>query len=246
MDRMLYVAMSGAKQAMEQHASVANNMANISTTGFRAQINSFEAVPVVGEESPTRTFVVTTTPRADFRPGPLQDTGRTLDVAVRGEGWLVVQTDAGEAYTRAGNLQVGPEGEVTTLGGRPVLGDAGPLVVPPGSSLTIAANGLVTARVAGNPAVGMTEVGRIKLVNPAPGELVRGEDGLFRMGEGLPPADTDSAVTLASGFLEGSNVNAVEAMVEMIATSRLLEMQMKSIQTANDNAQIANKLLALE
>ncbi len=246
MDRMLYVAMSGAKQAMEQHASVANNMANVSTTGFRAQINSFQAVPVVGEESPTRAFVVTTTPRADFRPGPLQDTGRNLDVAVRGEGWLVVQTDAGEAYTRAGNLQIGPEGEVTTMGGRAVLGDAGPLVVPPGSSLTIAANGLVTARAAGNPAVGMTEVGRIKLVNPDPGELVRGEDGLFRMADGLAPADTDSAVTLASGFLEGSNVNAVEAMVEMIATSRLLEMQMKSIQAANDNAQIANKLLALE
>ena len=243
MDRMLYVAMSGARQAMEQHASTANNMANISTTGFRAQINNFQAVPVLGQEPPTRAFVVTTTPGADFRPGALQDTGRALDVAIRGDGWLVVQTDAGEAYTRAGNLQVGPDGQVTTMGGRPVLGDAGPLVVPPGSSLTIAANGLVTATVAGNP-VGMTEVGRIKLVNPVSSDLVRGEDGLFRMAEGLPPAEADPAATLSSGFLEGSNVNAVEAMVEMIAVSRLLEMQMKSIQTANDNAQAANKLLA--
>jgi flagellar basal-body rod protein FlgF len=243
-DRMLYVAMSGARQAMEQHASVANNMANVSTTGFRAQINSFRAVPVVGEESPTRAFVITTTPGADFTPGPLQDTGRAIDVAVRGDGWLVVQTETGEAYTRAGNLQVGPDGQVTTLGGRVVLGDAGPLAVPPGAAVTIAASGLVSARVAGNPAVGMTEAGRLKLVNPPVDELVRGDDGLFRMADGLPPADADPAVTLAAGFLEGSNVNAVEAMVDMIAASRLLEMQMKSLRTADENAQSANKLLA--
>ncbi len=244
MDRMLYVAMSGAKQAMEQHASVTNNIANVSTTGFRAQVNSFQAVPVLGEESPTRAFVITTTPRADFRPGPLNETGRALDVAVRGDGWLVVQTGTGEAYTRAGSLQVDAEGQVTTTSGLPVLGDAGPLVIPPGSAVSIAANGLVTARGPGNPATGLAEVGRLKLVNPAPSELVRGDDGLFRMADGLPPADADAAVTVASGFLEGSNVNAVEAMVALIATSRLLEMQMKSLQSADENAQAANRLLA--
>lgn len=241
---MLYVAMSGAKQAMEQHASVTNNIANVSTTGFRAQVNSFQAVPVLGEESPTRAFVITTTPRADFRPGPLNETGRALDVAVRGDGWLVVQTGTGEAYTRAGSLQVDAEGQVTTTSGLPVLGDAGPLVIPPGSAVSIAANGLVTARGPGNPATGLAEVGRLKLVNPAPSELVRGDDGLFRMADGLPPADADAAVTVASGFLEGSNVNAVEAMVALIATSRLLEMQMKSLQSADENAQAANRLLA--
>lgn len=245
MDRMLYVAMSGAKQAMEQHASVTNNIANVSTTGFRAQVNSFQAVPVLGEESPTRAFVIATTPRADFRPGPLSETGRALDVAVRADGWLVVQTEAGEAYTRAGNLQVDAEGQVTTTSGLPILGDAGPLVIPPGSAVSIAANGLVTARGPGNPVTGLTEVGRLKLVNPSPSELVRGDDGLFRMLDGLPPADADPAVTVASGFLEGSNVNAVEAMVAMIATSRLLEMQMKGLQAADENAQAANRLLAM-
>ncbi|HWI82103.1 flagellar basal-body rod protein FlgF [Ramlibacter sp.] len=244
MDRMLYVAMSGAKQAMDQHAAVANNMANVATTGFRAQVNSFQAVPVLGEESPTRAFVIATTPRADFRAGPLSETGRPLDVAVRGDGWLVVQTEAGEAYTRAGNLQVGADGQVTTMAGLPVVGDGGPLVVPPGAAISVAANGLVTARPAGNAATGLTEVGRLKLVNPAPAELVRGEDGLFRMLDGLPAADADPAVTVASGFLEGSNVNPVEAMVELIATARLLDMQMKSLQTADQNAQAANKLLA--
>jgi flagellar basal-body rod protein FlgF len=241
---MLYVAMSGAKQAMEQHASIANNMANVATQGFRAQINGFQAVPVVGQEDPTRSFVVATTPSADFRPGPLTETGRALDVAIRGDGWLVVQTDAGEAYTRAGNLQIGPEGEVTTLGGLPVVGDAGSLVVPPGSSVEIAANGLITARAPGNGAVGIAAVGRLKLVNPAASELVRGGDGLFRMADGLPAADADPAVSVTSGALEGSNVSAVEAMVNMIAVSRLLEMQMKSLHTADENAQSANKLLA--
>jgi flagellar basal-body rod protein FlgF len=242
---MLYVAMSGAKQAMEQQASVANNMANVSTPGFRAQVNSFRAVPVVGEEPTTRAFVVTTTPGADFSPGPLTQTGRDLDVAVHGDGWLVVQTpDGGEAYTRVGNLQVGADGQLLTMGARPVVGEGGALVVPPGSKVQIAANGAITARGAGDPLVGVAEVGRLKLVNPPTADLVRGEDGLFRMREGLPPAEADAAVTVASGAVEGSNVNPVEAMVSMIAQARSFEMQMKSMQTANENAQSANKLLA--
>lgn len=191
MDRMLYVAMSGAKQAMEQQASVANNMANVSTPGFRAQINSFRAVPVTdGAEATTRAYVVATTPGADFSHGPLTETGRALDVAIHGDGWLAVQTpDGGEAYTRVGNLQVNAEGQLTTMGSLPVAGDAGALTVPPGSTVAIAANGLVTARGAGDPAIGIAEVGRLKLVNPPVADLVRGADGLFRMREGLAPAE---------------------------------------------------------
>lgn len=242
---MLYVAMSGAKQAMEQQASVANNMANVSTPGFRAQINAFRAVPVVGEETQTRSFVVATTPGADFSHGPLTETGRDLDVAVRGEGWLVVQTpDGAEAYTRVGNLQVGADGQVMTMGGRPVVGEAGGLVIPPGSTVTIAADGSIAASGAGDPATGVAQVGRLKLVNPATSDLVRGEDGLFRMRAGLPEAEVDAGVRIASGMVEGSNVNPVEAMVAMIANGRSFEMQMKSIQTANDNAQAANRLLS--
>jgi flagellar basal-body rod protein FlgF len=245
MDRMLYVAMSGAKQAMEQQASVANNMANVSTPGFRAQINSYRAVPVVGEEMPTRSFVVATTPGADFTHGPLTETGRALDVAVKGEGWMVVQAPGGgEAYTRVGNLQIGADGQVMTMGARPVVGESGTLVIPPGSTATIGEDGLVTARGAGDPAVGVGEVGRLKLVNPPTADLVRGDDGLFRMRDGLPPAPADAAVSLVSGVIEGSNVNPVEAMVAMIANSRSFEMQMKSIQSADTNAQSANKLLA--
>ena len=245
MDRMLYVAMSGAKQAMEQQASVANNMANVSTPGFRAQVNAFRAVPVVGAQAPTRSFVIATTPGADFTPGPLTETGRALDVAVRGDGWLVVQTpDGAEAYTRVGNLQVGADGQVMTMGGRPVVGEGGALVIPPGSTVTVASDGLIAARGAGDPAVGVAEVGRLKLVNPSTADLVRGEDGLFRMRTGLAPAEPDAAVTLAAGVIEGSNVNPVEAMVAMIANARSFEMHMKSITTADTDAQSANKLLA--
>uniref|UniRef100_UPI000D3D8A78 flagellar basal-body rod protein FlgF n=1 Tax=unclassified Variovorax TaxID=663243 RepID=UPI000D3D8A78 len=246
MDRMLYVAMSGAKQVMEQQAAVANNMANVSTPGFRAQIANFRAVPVVGAEAPTRAFVAATTPGADFTHGPLTETGRALDVAVSGEGWLVVQTpDGGEAYTRVGNLQLSADGQLSTMGGRPVMGDNGAMTVPPGSAVTIAANGLVSARdAATNTLTGIAEVGRLKLVNPPTADMVRGDDGLFRMRAGLQPAEADQAVTLVSGAVEGSNVNPVEAMVSMISNARSFEMQMKSMQSADTNAQSANKLLS--
>ena len=245
MDRMIYVGMTGAKQAMEQQASVANNMANVSTPGFRAQINNFRAVPVVGHEAATRAMVVATTPGADMRAGPLMQTGRALDVAVRGDGWLTVQMpDGSEAYTRVGNLQVGADGQLMTMDSRPLLGDAGPLVVPPGSSLVVTGDGVVSALGAGDPTVGAAEVGRLKLVNPAVGDLVRGDDGLFRMQAGAAAPAADPNVRLLTGALEGSNVNPVEAMVAMIANARRFEMQMKTLQTAESNDQQANKLLS--
>ncbi|WP_372826298.1 flagellar basal body rod protein FlgF [Polaromonas sp.] len=245
MDRMIYIGMGGAKQAMEQQASVANNMANASTPGFRAQINMARAVPLVGEEAGTRVMVVSMTPGANLRSGPMTQTGRPLDVAIRGEGWLAVQMpDGGEAFTRVGNLQLGAEGRLLTMDSLPLLGDAGPLVVPPGSSLTVAADGVVSALGAGDPAVGMAQVGRLKLVNPDARDLVRGDDGLFRMRAGLPAPQADPNVKLLTGAIEGSNVNAVEVMVDMIANARRFEMQMKTVQTAESNDQQANKLLS--
>ena len=245
MDRMIYVGMSGAKQAMEQQASVANNMANVSTPGFRAQINNFRAVPVVGQEGATRAMVVASTPGADMRPGPMTQTGRALDVAVRGDGWLTMQMpDGSEAYTRVGNLQVGAEGQLMTMDLRPVAGEAGLLVVPPGSSLVVTSEGMVSARGAGDPLTGAAEVGRLKLVNPPAADLVRDENGLFRMRAGAAPAQPDPKVRLLTGTLEGSNVNPVEVMVDMIANARRFELHMKTLQTAESNDQQANKLLS--
>lgn len=246
MDRMIYIAMSGAKQSMEQQASVANNMANVGTAGFRAQINHFRAVPVVGDEAATRAFVVAATPGADMRSGPITETGRPLDVAIKGEGWLAVEMpDGSEAYTRLGNLQIGADGQLLTMDTRPVVGESGALVVPPGSEVMIAKDGLVTARGPGDPVTGAAEVGRLKLVNPAAADMVRGDDGLFRMQQGVTAPPADPSVTLLSGALEGSNVNPVEAMVDMIANARRFEMQMKAVQTAESNDQSANKLLGM-
>lgn len=245
MDRMIYVGMTGAKQALEQQASVAHNMANVSTPGFRAQINSFQAIPVVGDELPTRSFVTATTPGADFSSGPLMPTGRPLDVAIQGAGWFAVMTpDGGEAFTRAGNLQVGADGQVQTMAGLALMGDGGALVVPPGSLVTVTESGQVIAQAAGDLSTGATEVGRLKLVNPSAADLQRSDDGLFRLRAGAAPAQPDPGVSLRSGVLEGSNVNPVEAMVAMISNARRFEMQMKTLQTAETNDQQANKLLS--
>jgi flagellar basal-body rod protein FlgF len=245
MDRMIYIGMTGAKQALEQQASVANNMANVSTPGFRAQLNSFRAIPVVGDELATRTFVTAITPGADMSPGPLMTTGRPLDVAVRGEGWFtVMMPDGGEAYTRVGNLQLDADGQLQTMAGRPLMGDGGALVVPPGASVTVTDSGQVIAQAPGDAATGAAEVGVLKLVNPPAADLERSEDGLFRMRAGAAAPQADPSVSLRSGVLEGSNVNPVEAMVAMISNARRFEMQMKTLQTAETNDQQANKLLA--
>lgn len=244
MDRMIYVGMTGAKQAMEQQASIANNMANVSTPGFRAQVNNYRAVPVVGDEMTTRAMVVSTTPSADMRAGPISQTGRSLDVAIRGDGWLVVQMpDNTEAFTRVGNLQVAADGQITTMDARPVSGESGGLVVPPGSTLVIADDGSISSLSAGGAKGGAT-VGKLKLVNPSASDLERGDDGLFRMKAGAETPPSDPGVKIISGSLEGSNVNPVQAMVEMIANARMFEMQMKTLSTAEANDQQANKLLS--
>jgi flagellar hook protein FlgE len=244
-DRMIYVGMGGARHAMEQQAAVAHNMANVATPGFRAQINSFRAVPVRGDELPTRAHVVAATVGADFAAGPVTQTGRGLDVAIRGDGWLAVQAaDGSEAYTRAGSLQLGVAGEVLTHEGRPVIGDAGPLAVPPGSEVAIGSDGLVTARAPGAAASETAGVGRLKLVKPREADLERGDDGLFRLRAGLPPAQPDATVTVLSGAVEGSNVNPAEALVQMISSARQFEMQMKTVQTAENDDQAANRLLS--
>lgn len=250
MDRILYTAMSGAKQTMDQQAVVSHNLANVSTSGFRAQLHAMRAVPVEGEAAlPTRVSVVATTPGSDFSPGPITRTGRELDVALEPNSWLAVQADDGtEAYTRRGDLQVDGDGLVTVVG-RPVIGEGGPIIVPLGSSVTIGADGTLSAIGEGEGPEALVDVGRLKLVTPEQA-LLRGDDGLFRMSpnaEGEVVAlEADDDARLASGALEGSNVSAVEAMVAMIDVARRYEMQMKVISTADENAQRANNLLSIQ
>ncbi len=238
MDRMIYLSMSGAKATMQRQDTVANNIANVSTPGFRAELQAFRAVPVQGSGASTRVYSLETTTGYDASAGPITATGRNLDVAVKGNSWLTVQAlDGTEAYTRGGSLEVSSDGTLTTRSGLPVMGDGGPLQVPPDSAVSIGADGTVSAKgVDGKN----TAIGKLKLVTPEQ-PLTRGLDGLFRAADGDLSADDTARVQ--DGALEGSNVSAVESMVAMIAAARQFEAQMKMISTAEANEKAASQLL---
>jgi len=240
MDRLIYLAMSGAKASMQRQDSLANNLANVSTTGFRAELQAFRAVPVLGDGATTRAFALESTVGYNSDPGPVTNTGRSLDVAMRGNGWLAVQgLDGTEAYTRAGSLQMDPEGQLVTISGLPVVGDGGPITLPANASVEIAADGIITTRV-GNDRP--QQAGRLKLVTPE-AAMNRGVDGLFRPADANDLAQDPNA-RLQSGSLEGSNVSPIETMVAMISAARQFEQQMKALQGAEQREQSAAKLLA--
>jgi flagellar basal-body rod protein FlgF len=240
MDRLIYLAMSGAKATMQRQETLANNLANVSTVGFRAELAAFRAVPVEGSGASTRVYSLESTPGYDASPGQVAATGRNLDVAMRGASWLAVQgRDGTEAYTRGGSLDVDAEGQLVTSSGLLVLGDGGPIQVPPETQVSIAADGTVSATAANGRS---TSIGRLKLVTPeAP--LARSSDGLFRAGDGELAAD--ASARLQDGALEGSNVSAVETMVQMIAAARQFEAQMRSLTTAEGNDKTASQLLSV-
>jgi len=245
MDRLVYTAMTGAKHILEKQATTTHNLANVSTTGFRAQVDSFRAVPVINDGLATRTFVVDATVGTDFGQGPLQQTGRDLDVAIQGKGWIAVQlADGSEAYTRNGSLRLNENGQLQTRSGQSVLGDGGPIAIPPDVNISIGGDGTVSSVEAGSRPGQAIVIGRIKLVNPAEETLVRGDDGLFRVKDGNP-ADADPAVRIVGGALEGSNVNVVDSMVNMISLARQFEIQMNLLKNAESNAAKATQILAL-
>ncbi len=245
MDRMIYTAMSGAKHILEQQATNSHNLANATSTGFRAQLDSFRAVPVVSEGMPTRAFVVDSTVGADFSPGVLQQTGRDLDVAIQGKGWLtVIRPDGSEAYTRNGSLRVSENGLLQNSTGQILMGDGGPIGIPPDETITVGKDGTIST-VSNNYEPGAVNIlGRLRLVNPPEEMLVRGKDGLFELKNGQPAA-IDPEVQLVGGALEGSNVNVVEAMVNMISLARQFDFQMKLLEKAENNANKASQLLSL-
>ncbi|MEY2633367.1 MAG: flagellar basal-body rod protein FlgF [Pseudomonadota bacterium] len=245
MDRLIYTAMTGAKHVFMQQAGNAHNLSNANTIGFKAQEHRFRAVPVLGEGAPTRAFVVDAMVADVHEPGPTLFTGRNLDIAVQGSGWIAVQApDGSEAYTRAGSLDINVNGQLQTKTGLAVLGDGGPITLAPDNRVEIAPDGTISqVPTYGTPNT-VNAVGRIKLVNPPAGDLVRGGDGLFRLKSG-DPAEADPNVRLSSATLEGSNVNVVDAMVNLISLSRQFEMQMKMLQSADTNARQADQLLSL-
>ena len=245
MDRLIYTAMTGAKHAFTQQAGVANNLANASTIGYKAQEHRFRAVPVQGEGMPTRAFVVDASVAEVFDEGPMIATGRSLDIAVERRGWLAVQLpDGSEAYTRAGSLDVNANGLLQTKNGYTVLGDGGPINIPPDNVIEIAPDGTVSTVQDYGSRANVNAVGRLKLVDPPEQDLVRGGDGLFRL-RSNQPAPADPNVRVTSGYLEGSNVNVTDAMVSLISLARQFEMQVKLLQTADTNARAADQILSL-
>ncbi len=245
MDRLIYTAMTGANAAAARQSVLSNNLANLSTNGFRAQLATYRAVPLRGEGATTRVFALEATAGHLNTPGPAMRTDRSLDVMARGEAWFTVQgLDGTEAYTRNGHIEVATDGTLTTGNGLQVLSNDGtPITSPPGAELTIQPDGTVSAKVGNQPA---NAIGKLKMVTPTPEDpLVRGGDGQFRALSGEPLLPDDNA-RLQAGTLEGSNVNPIEAMVGMIQTARQFEAQTRLMQTAESNDRAAGQLLNLQ
>lgn len=244
MDKLIYTAMTGAKHLFERQAAVAHNLANAATTGYRAEEHRLRAVPVRSEALPTRVFAVDANVATDFAPGPLVQTGRALDVAVQGQGWLALTLpDGSEAYTRNGSLEINVNGVLQTRNGIPVQGDGGPISIPPDNDISIGNDGLISLKPTSGAQNLVTQVGTLKLVNPPEADLVRGADGLFRLRDGAA-APVDPNVQVAAGYLEGSNVNVVDQMVAMISLQRQYDMQLKLLSTAEQNDRAAAQVLA--
>jgi flagellar basal-body rod protein FlgF len=245
MDRMLYVAMSGAKETMRAQTVNNHNLANVSTTGFRADLAAFQSRAVDGSGYASRVYATNGTIGFDKNQGALQSTGRDLDVAINGSGWFAVQgADGKEAYTRAGDFQIDPTGQLVSASGQPVVGDGGPINVPPYTSIFFARDGSISIVAQGQTPDTTATIGRLKLVKPPDEAVSRGEDGLFRMNDGTE-APADASVQIGSGAIESSNVNTAEAMVNMIELARHFEMQVKAIRTAEENAASATQLMRL-
>lgn len=243
MDRMLYVAMSGARETLRAQSSNNHNLANASTTGFQANLTAFRAQPVLGSGFESRVYASNSATGIDHSVGTQQTTGRDLDVAIQGSGFIAVQApDGREAYTRAGNLRVDAQGQLLTATGMPVMGDNGPISVPPNTAILVGGDGTLSIIPQGSGPETKAVVGRIKLVDPPVDQMVKGLDGLLRQADGTD-APTSASARLASGVLESSNVNIATAMVNMIELARRFDLQVKAMRTAEDTAAASTQLL---
>ncbi|MBK1734836.1 flagellar basal-body rod protein FlgF [Halorhodospira abdelmalekii] len=242
MDRQLYIAMTGAKHTLQAQHHNNQNLANANTPGFRADLDSFFQAPMYGPGFPTRAYAEELRAGTDFTPGSIMTTDRSLDVAIQDHGWFVVQAPNGdEAYTRRGDFQADAQGVLSTGDGHLVMGENGPVSIPPDSEIEIADDGVITAIPREAPEAPI-EVDRLRLVNPDPRQLIKGEDGLMRHAEGEPALD-DASVRVRAGALEGSNVNMAEALVTMIDHARQFETHIKMLTAAEENAQSSAQLL---
>ncbi len=243
MDRMLYLSMAAAKNTLQAQAVNSHNLANVSTTGFRADLSRFISLPISGQGFDSRVYAIQEAPGISFASGSIQQTGNALDIAIEGEGLMAVQLpDGSEGYTRSGSLHVTSTGMLETAAGNPVMGNGGPVVIPPAEKIEIGSDGTITIRPVGQDEKTLATVNRIKLVNPALEDLQKTEDGQLRLKDGTT-APAQASVRVTSGALESSNVNMVEALVDMIGLARQFEMNIKAMQTAKQNDESAAQML---
>lgn len=243
MDRGIYLLMSGARENMLSQAKVANNLANASTTGFRADFNNFRSMPAIGDGLQTRVFVQSERPGYNFSQGGLMTTGNSLDIAIKGNGMIAVQRpDGSEAYTRAGDLRVNANGILENGRGYQIIGNNGPIAMPPAEKMQIGSDGTITILPIGAPKTALQVLDRIKLVNPELKTLHKGVDGLFSNINGeVEPAD--ASISLLTETLEGSNVNAISELTDMIALSRQFELKIKFMKNFKELGDLTDRLM---
>lgn len=245
MDKLLYISMNAAQQTMLAQATNANNLANVSTTGFRSDLEQFRSMPVFGEGMPTRVYSMTERPQTDYQQGAVISTGRELDVAVQGDGFIaVLGRDGREGYTRAGDFKITETGQLVTGTGLAVLGEGGPIAIPPAEKVEIAVDGTISIVPIGSPVLEIAVLDRIKLVKPDLQGVFKDADGLLRMTDG-GDAPLDATVKLSSGNIEGSNVSAVGALTKMIELQRKYEMQVKMMSLAEENSSAAARIMQM-
>lgn len=243
MDKMLYVAMSGASQNALAQKAHANNMANVSTTGFQADLEQARSQSVFGDTFASRAYAMSERPATDFSAGAMQATGRDLDVAVGGDGFIAVQTpDGKEAYVRTASMNVDAQGILRAGNGLPIMGNSGPIAIPPDEKIEVGSDGTISIRGMGETPNAVAQVDRIKLVNPPVSSLTKGTDGLIHTTSGQP-ATADADVKVDSGFLEASNVNAVAEMTSVLSLSKQFELHIKMMTTAKEDDESMARVL---
>ncbi|MGO2371055.1 flagellar basal body rod protein FlgF [Pseudoalteromonas sp. KG3] len=253
MDKMVYIAASGAKQSLLGLGLKANNLANANTTGFKSDFAQARSMQAFGEGLPTRVFTMQERPGSNMTSGGIVETGRDLDIAMSDKGWLTVQDASGnEAYTKVGALNITPDGALMTSHGRQVVGEGGPIILPlPIEKIEFSEDGSIQVRPQGAPANFLEVVDRLKVIKANNSELEKGNDGLFRPKPELLEndicgfCDISNDVKVLSGTLEMSNVNPVHEMVDMISHQRQFELQVKLMKTAEEIDERHTQLLRI-
>jgi len=243
MDRMLYIATSGAKQTMLAQATTSNNLANANTTGFRSDYAQARAMPSYGDGHPSRVFSMTERPGHSFEHGGIITTGNDFDFAIKGDGWIAVEDQNGqEAFTRRGDLSINANGVLQNAAGQTILGNGGPITLPPFEKIQIGTDGTINIQPLGAPENATEVIDRIKLVNPNLADIEKGNDGLFRRKDGIVEIP-DAGVQIVSGALEGSNVNPINELTDLISSSRSFELHIKLMKTAEENDKSLDSLI---